>query len=1724
MAEEGGARGSSFGLPDITLQGAASTYDASFAYLKVMNPAGVSAIDAASSAFGYTFLGAGVLIGTLQDGGWNGGIKNAVAGMSAIDGAALGAFYGELYAGPWGAAGGAIVGGLGLNAGVSWLFDQTLAIVDAGGRGDTLSPLMLELQKFQGSPLPYTQEYLQYLSQVNGGVSRGGGDSSQASVFDTGAPAAPFVLSNQSLSPENQDPFGHGVGNGQVGDGNGIGNGWSDQQNLSYGTNLNGSGSSGQIGDGNGIGNWWDVSTNFTPTNPNPWTVDAAGEVNGNIYNTGFGLPGADGSGSSFGQTALGILGDVGNYIANSIFTPAEGATLTSGASSEFADALQQSLDQINSTNQTIDSGWLDTTGSTGNSSQSGSSSNNSRNGGYSDGGGNGGYGGGGGNNGGGSGGGNNGGGGTGGYSGGGSGGGGNNGGYSGSGGYSGAGGYGGYSGGGGYGPVVLDLAGKGINIAKLTSSNAFENLSGDGYKHRTAWAGAGNAVLFFDPNNTNAITQANQVIFKDWDPTAKTDMQALLDVFDTNHDGKLDAGDADFSEFKLMVTNADGTTSVETLAQAGITSIDLSANNVTQTFSDGSSIDGETTYTTTSGATGTAATVTFAADPNGYVVQSTTTTNATTGAVTVDNKALRADGSLASETISATSSDGMTRTVEFDLNGDGQIDVVQTDDTVANATGTVETLTDTTLAGILIDSTVTITSTDPTTGVKTVTIDRDANGSVVNGVDVVSQHEVDTTSDGLTTISITDLNPDGSVKDQTVTTPSADGLTNTVQQDFNGDGIFDLTTVTATTVDAMTGARTTTVTDTNADGSERDQTITIASADGQSQTVSHDFNGDGVVDLTTVSTIVQGTTSSVETGITGTTTTIIDTAANGAFLDKSVSFQSNDGLTKVTQTDVSGGGTSAAPVFDLTTTDVTTVDATTGNRTETVTDFNSDGSLRDQSVTIKGADGITRTTELDTTGAVTSGGASVFDQIETVTVNSAGSVIDTASAYTMDGTLIDQTVTTTSADGLTKVVQADLNGDGTVDLTTTTTTAPISGGGSTVTVTDQSANGTLIDTTTETTSADGLVVTTQSNVGGNVTTTTDTTVVDPNTGTRTETVAVDCANGTLESNVVTVTSADRNTQTISSDFNGDGNFDQIETIIKQSNGSIVDTVSNYATNGALVSQLVSTSSADGLSKTTTSNVDGKVNSATTDITVLNADGSRTETITQSSNNGNQISQTVATISATGLSKTTTTNIDGKVDDTTTDVTVLNADGSRTETVTNFNSTNTKIDQTSITTSANGLSVTTLIDENGDGVIDLTKTDVTVLNADGSKTETVTTTNADGTLNQKSVTTTSATGLNITVQADTTGDGSFNQVTTQTTQANGDVVVQVQKLNQDGSLVAKTVTTTSADGLSQTTQVDLNGDGVFDQTETDVTVINADGSRTKTEADSVGSTVVGTTVTTTSADGNSQTVAVTKDGILQETDTTTQVYHADGSQTLTAVVQSGDGATQSETVTTTSLDKKTTTIQRNTFGPTPLSSTETKVIQADGSVIDTVTDFNASGTEVGKTITTTAANGLSTSATADQNGDGIVDETESDVTTIAVDGSRTETFTDVNGSLNSITGGFTKSATVVTTTSANGLSKTVTTTGTNGQGSLDHSSVQTTVLNADGSQTTTDTETVGNATDVGVTTTDRTGLTVTQQLSTLGSGTFDRTDVLTTNLNGSTTETVTNSERRRQRR
>jgi hypothetical protein len=85
---------------------------------------------------------------------------------------------------------------------------------------------------------------------------------------------------------------------------------------------------------------------------------------------------------------------------------------------------------------------------------------------------------------------------------------------------------------------------------------------------------------------------------FTDWDPTAASDLEALRSVFDTNGDGVLNASDSTWSQFRVAVTEPDGTLSYHTLAELGITEIDLMGDATHIELPDGSVITGQTTFT----------------------------------------------------------------------------------------------------------------------------------------------------------------------------------------------------------------------------------------------------------------------------------------------------------------------------------------------------------------------------------------------------------------------------------------------------------------------------------------------------------------------------------------------------------------------------------------------------------------------------------------------------------------------------------------------------------------------------------------------------------------------------------------------------------------------------------------------------------------------------------------------------------------------------------------------------------------------------------------------------------------------------------------------------------------------------------------------------------------------------------------------------------------------
>jgi hypothetical protein len=179
---------------------------------------------------------------------------------------------------------------------------------------------------------------------------------------------------------------------------------------------------------------------------------------------------------------------------------------------------------------------------------------------------------------------------------------------------------FGGDAGGGDIGPVVLDLSGQGIRINGLGASHATFDANGDGVPNRIAWTTPDEGLLVYDANGSGTVDQTSELALRQWTPGAQTDLQGLRS-FDTNHDGKLDAGDKDFGSFDVWQdTNGNGISDpgeLHSLVDAGVSSISLASDGVQSHLPDGSTIYGQGSFTRTNGTSGRLADVSLAYGPD---------------------------------------------------------------------------------------------------------------------------------------------------------------------------------------------------------------------------------------------------------------------------------------------------------------------------------------------------------------------------------------------------------------------------------------------------------------------------------------------------------------------------------------------------------------------------------------------------------------------------------------------------------------------------------------------------------------------------------------------------------------------------------------------------------------------------------------------------------------------------------------------------------------------------------------------------------------------------------------------------------------------------------------------------------------------------------------------------------------------------------------------------
>ena len=1187
-----------------------------------------------------------------------------------------------------------------------------------------------------------------------------------------------------------------------------------------------------------------------------------------------------------------------------------------------------------------------------------------------------------------------------------------------------------------GIGPVMLDLSGKGINITQLSSSNVFFDATGSGVQNQTAWAGAGSGVLFYDSTGTGQLTQANQVIFTDWDPSAKSDMQALLDVFDTNHDGALDSGDANFSKFYVMVTNADGTRTAKSLATLSIASINLNQDATHVAQPDGSSIDGQTTYTTTSGTTGTAATVTLATDANGYVVTNTTTTNAD-GSVTIANTASNADGSIDHQRIlnslvTSTVSSGVTTTTTAKelatVNNGGVVLTLQTDNITSSTNGTTsETLVN--YSAGTITSTGELTSAGTSNSEKlnatTTTTVVASGGTVVTilrdqlGGGWTSQKEVDSTTSasGPASYVISNVNSDGSVSHVTSSTVVSAGLTRTTVDLVDGSSTMATTVVDAAVV-AFGGTRTETVT-TSAGSTVTSliQTVTSTTSNTVTRTTSS-YLTDGV-------TLNRTSIDQTVTNSGGSVTSSTDRSANGTLLDQTVTSQtpqSSGGL--VTSAVTSQLDNGAFIVVDNKT---TTISNAGGTQTTTIVDNSANGTQRSKSINSTTLGSAARTT------TIYSNGDGKITQYENVTVSS-GTTTDTAESLNGNGSLKGEVVTTTVSGGLAKTIQIDSTGSGTVaapvfdHITTANTTT--SAGTSTETVThygsstsykiDQSQT-VVMSGGLETIVSSAFVASSLASAGTWDRISTDLTTISAG-GALSETLTVTDGAGHTLKTVQTNTAANRQLVTTTTTLGSSGLVKQVETVTLQNNGTLQDQVVNFDQQGDVLGATLTTTTADGLVKTVKTDVQGQTaavysssglafDQTSTATTTINADGSRSTTINTNSQNGTLLSTSMTSATANGLTTTTTVNPYATAHYATKTIaaTTLNADGSSTQSVTDYSYNATKINSTQTVTAAGGLGSTISHDLDGDGVVDRSTTDMTTVNADGSRTEVVTDytgttagTVRDVTTVHSGIIVTSA-GLESTITRQSNGSVPTYRSETILPGTDGSTIDTTDYFTTSGgALLLRIIATTNATGLIKTVATAVNGDTTADFSTTDAIVLNADGSRTETISSLNNSGLLDETVTITSGNGLSVTTEVDANGALNGgspvfnlvTTDNTVLNRTDGSRTETVTTFNANGGMTTQTATTVSADKQTISVGRyfNETGTiSTVDQTETTQTQANGSIVDTLTSYDASHALLGTIVKTTSGNGLSVQ-TVYKNGTATTVDTQSETTTYDTNG------------------------------------------------------------------------------------------------------------------------------------
>ncbi|MHA7817907.1 MAG: Ig-like domain-containing protein, partial [Pseudohaliea sp.] len=127
--------------------------------------------------------------------------------------------------------------------------------------------------------------------------------------------------------------------------------------------------------------------------------------------------------------------------------------------------------------------------------------------------------------------------------------------------------------------PIALDLDGDGVEYLSREAGVVFTDQA-TGEAVNSAWVAGDDGLLVVDANDSGTVDEAREYVFTEWSESAETDMEAVAEVFDSNQNQVLDAGDEAWSQFAVWQdADSDGVTDAGELAsldELGVESIAL--------------------------------------------------------------------------------------------------------------------------------------------------------------------------------------------------------------------------------------------------------------------------------------------------------------------------------------------------------------------------------------------------------------------------------------------------------------------------------------------------------------------------------------------------------------------------------------------------------------------------------------------------------------------------------------------------------------------------------------------------------------------------------------------------------------------------------------------------------------------------------------------------------------------------------------------------------------------------------------------------------------------------------------------------------------------------------------------------------------------------------------------------------------------------------------------